>query len=72
MNTIQIPEQYNFTANEKFILLFKDDKLRFLDKETLNEVISFKINDVDDYQMLSTKSGIIAYNSSNVKLLNTK
>lgn len=72
MNTIQIPEQYNFTANEKFILLFKDDKLRFIDKETLNEVISFKINDVDDYQMLSTKSGIIAYNSSNVKLLNTK
>lgn len=72
MNTIQIPEQYNFTANEKFILLFKDDKLRFIDKETLNEVISFKINDVDDYQMLSTKSGIIAYNNSNVKLLNTK
>lgn len=72
MNTIQIPEQYNFTANEKFILLFKDDKLRFIDKETLNEVISFKINDVDDYQMLSTKSGIIVYNSSNVKLLNTK
>ena len=48
------------------------DGLLGVDKETLNEVISFKINDVDDYQMLSTKSGIIAYNSSNVKLLNTK
>lgn len=72
MNTIQIPEQYNFTANEKFILLFKDDKLRFIDKETLGEIVSFKINDIDDYQILSTKAGIVAYNNSNVKLLNTK
>lgn len=72
MNSIQIPEQYNFTANDKFILLFKDDKLRFIDKETLNEVVSFKIDDVDDYQLVSTKSGIVAYNINNVKLLNTK
>lgn len=72
MNIIQIPDLYNFTANEKFILLFRNDKLRFIDKDTLNEIVSFKINDVDDYQILSTKSGIITYNFSNVKLLNTK
>lgn len=72
MNIIQIPDLYNFTANEKFILLFRDDKLRFIDKDTLNEIVSFKIDDIDDYQVLSTKAGIIAYNQNNVKLLNTK
>lgn len=72
MNSIQLPEQYNFTANDKFILLFKDDKLRFIDKDTLNEVASFEINDIDNYQVTTTKAGIVAYNQTNVKLLNTK
>lgn len=72
MNSIQIPESYSFTANDKFILLFKDDKLRFIDKDTLNEVAAFKVDDIDDYQLVSTKSGIVAFNINNVKLLNTK
>lgn len=69
---VSLPEKCAFTANDNFIILYLNDKLRFFNKETLVEVVSFNIDGIDDYSLLSTNSGIIAFNQNNLKLLNSK
>lgn len=72
MKTKEIDEVYPYTSNEKFIILYSDDKLHFLDKETLNEVVAFKTTGLDNYNISFTNGGIVVYNNSKVNVLNTK
>lgn len=72
MKTKEIDEVYPYTSNEKFIILYSDDKLHFLDKETLNEVVAFEATGLDNYNISFTNGGIIVYNNSKVNVLNTK
>ena len=72
MKTKEIDDIYPYTSNEKFIILYNDDKLHFLDRETLNEVVSFETTGLDNYNISFTNSGIVVYNSGKVNVLNTK
>lgn len=72
MKTKEIDEVYPYTSNEKFIILYSDDKLHFLDKETLNEVVAFETTGLDNYNISFTNGGIVVYNNSKVNVLNTK
>lgn len=68
----RISDNMPFTANDKFIIIYNDDKLRFIDKENLVEIGSFSANGVDAFNILSCKSGIICFDQKEVKLINTK
>ncbi len=72
MKTKEIDEVYPYTSNDKFIILYNDDKLHFLDKETLNEVVAFETTGLDNYNISFTNSGILVYNGNKVNILNTK
>lgn len=72
IKTAILPDDYSFTANDNFIIIYYEDMLRFINKETLVEVVSFKTNGLDGYSILNTNTGIIAFNSNNVKILNSK
>lgn len=72
MKTKSLTEMYPFTSNDKFVILYCDDKLHFLDKETLNEVVSFEANGLDNCQIMTTQSGIVTFNNSECQILNTK
>ena len=72
MKTKEIDDIYPYTSNEKFIILYNDDKLHFLDRETLNEVVSFETTGLDNYNISFTNGGIVVYNSGKVNVLNTK
>lgn len=72
MKTKEIDDIYPYTSNEKFIILYSDDKLHFLDRETLNEVVSFETTGLDNYNISFTNGGIVVYNSGKVNVLNTK
>lgn len=69
---VNIPEKYNFTLNDKFIILYKDNSLSFIDRETLIEVAAINVTGLNNYAILSNKSGIMAFNQTEIKLLNTK
>lgn len=72
MKVKEIDDVYPYSSNDKFIILYNDDKLHFLDKETLNEVVSFETTGLDNYNISFTNGGIIVYNHSKVSVLNTK
>lgn len=72
MKTKEIDAVYPYTSNEKFIILYHEDKLHFLDKETLNEVVAFETTGLDNYNILYTNGGILVYNHNKVSVLNTK
>jgi len=72
IKTSVLPEKYPFTSNDKFVILLRDDKISFIDKETLQEVTSFEINVQGDYDILTTNAGIILYSKEKVLLVNTK
>jgi serine/threonine protein kinase len=72
IKTSVIPEKYPFTSNEKFIIIARDDKISFIDKETLQEVTSFEIDMNGSFNILSTNSGIILYDREKVLLVNSK
>lgn len=67
-----INEIYPFTTNEKFIIIYSEDRLHFIDKETLNEIVSFETSGLDNNQIISTQSGIITFNNVKCQILNTK
>lgn len=69
---VNIQEKYNFTLNDKFIVLHKGNTLSFVDRESLTEMASINVDGLNDYTILSNKSGIIAFNQKEIKLLNTK
>jgi hypothetical protein len=68
----QLVEKYPFTANDKFIILLVDDKLSFIDKDTLQEVVSFEINIQGNYNLLSTNAGLVLSNNNKVLIINSK
>lgn len=68
----RLQDKVVFTSNDKFIILYEDDKIRFIDKDSLTEVCSFAADGIDAYNILYGKCGIVAYNNSEVKLINTK
>lgn len=72
IKTKEINEVYPYTSNGKFIVLFNEDKLHFMDSETLNEIVSFETTGLDGYNILFTNGGIIAYDNNNLRVLNTK
>lgn len=72
MKTKEIAERYPYTSNDKFIILYEDDKLHFFDKETLNEVTAFETIGLDGCNIQFTNAGILAYGNGKVSLLNTK
>lgn len=63
---------YPFASNGKFIMIGKDDKLCFINPETLLSIADFKVNGIEDYSILSTNAGIVIWNGKEIKLLNTK
>lgn len=67
-----INEVYPYTSNTKFIIMYFEDKLHFIDKETLNEIVSFETNGLDNNQVFSTQAGIITFNNVKCYILNTK
>lgn len=66
------PSYVQITCNSNFIITYYEEKLRFISKETLNEVVSFDINGMDNYSFVTNKSGIFCYNNNVLKMLNTK
>lgn len=72
MKTKEIDDLYPYTSNDKFIILYSDDKLHFLDKETLNEVVAFETTGLDNYNISFTNGGILAYSHNKVNVLNTR
>ena len=66
----QIDETCKFTSNEKYIVLYNENKLSFIDKSSLSEIVSFSIDGIEAYDLIMNKSGIIAYNSNEVLLVN--
>ena len=68
----EISDRFPYTANDKFVILYEDEKLHFLDKETLNEVVSFEATGLDGLDVQFTDAGILAYGHGKVLLLNTK
>lgn len=72
IKTKEINEIYPYTSNGKFIILFSEDKLHFLDSETLNEIVSFETTGLDGNNILFTNGGIVAYDNNNLRVLNTK
>ena len=68
----EISDRFPYTANDKFVILYEDEKLHFLDKETLNEVVSFEATGLDGLDVQFTDAGIFAYGHGKVLLLNTK
>lgn len=68
----QLVEKYPFTANDKFIILLVDDKLSFIDKDTLQEVVSFEINIQGNYNLLTTNAGLVLSNNNKVLIINSK
>ena len=72
MKTKEIDDLYPYTSNDKFIILYSDDKLHFLDKETLIEIVAFETSGLDNYNISFTNGGIIVYNHNKVNVLNTK
>lgn len=67
-----IDANYPFTANKDFIILYKDDGIHFLAKDTLMEVVSFGVTGLDMAEFINSTSGIIAYTDKEVKILNRK
>lgn len=67
-----IDNVYPYTYNGKLIILYKDDRLHFIDSETLNEIVSFETNGLDNNQILSTNGGILTFNNRILQILNTK
>ena len=67
-----IDEVYPYTYNGKLIIIYNDDKLHFIDSETLNEIVSFETSGLDNNQILSTNGGILTFNNKKVQVLNTK
>ena len=72
MKTKEIDDLYPYTSNDKFIILYSDDKLHFLDKETLNEIIAFETTGLDNYNISFTNGGIVVYSHNKVNVLNTR
>lgn len=72
LKTTKVDEVYPYTSNDKFIILYADDKLHFLDKETLIEVVSFSTKGLDNNQIGMTQAGILTFNNVNCCILNTK
>jgi hypothetical protein len=72
MKIKEIDDLYPYTSNDKFIILYSDDKLHFLDKETLNEVVAFETTGLDNYNILFTNGGILVYSHNKVNVLNTR
>jgi hypothetical protein len=68
----QLPEKYPFTSNDKFIILLVDDKLSFIDKDTLQEAVSFDLNIQGNHNLLTTNAGIVLYNNTKVLIINSK
>ena len=72
MKAKEIGDVYPYSSNDKFIILYNEDKLHFLDKETLNEIVAFDTIGLDNYNILFTNGGIVAYNHTKVNILNTR
>lgn len=50
----------------------KETGIPIIDKETLNEIVSFETSGLDNNQIISTQSGIITFNNVKCQILNTK
>lgn len=72
MKTKTISDIFPYTSNDKFIILYSDDKLHFLDIETLNEIVAFEAKGLDYNQIASTNAGILTFNNGKCEILNTK
>lgn len=72
LKSVQLPDLCQFSANDNFIVLYYDNMLRFINKETLIEMVSFKADGLDDYAITMSNIGIVIYNDNHVKFLNSK
>jgi hypothetical protein len=67
-----LPERYQFTSNDKFIILLVDNKISFVDKVTLQEATSFEVDNIGAYSILFTNAGLVLYSSKKVLIINSK
>lgn len=67
-----IDDNYQFTVNDNFIILYKDDAIHFIAKDTLMEVVSFNVIGLDMAELVNSNSGIISFTDKEVKMFNRK
>jgi hypothetical protein len=72
IKSVVLPDKYQFTTNDKFIILLVDNKISFMDKASLQEVASFDVSTQGNYNLLATNAGLVFYNSNKVLIINSK
>lgn len=72
INKVQIDENYSVTDADNFIIMYKNDKLMFLNKENFTEVASFSLENMDGFEIKNSKAGIIAFDNKTAKIINRK
>ena len=61
-----------FASFKGFIVTGEDGKLNFINKETLQPLMSFQADGIENYSLAATNAGFLIYNGNEIKLLNTK
>lgn len=70
--SVPIPESYSVSDGGNFILIYKENKLTFLNKINFTEIASFELKNMDGFEIKNSKAGIIVYNNKTAKILNKK